>query len=105
MKNAITAPRETMVWNLEAYGETDVAKALLEAPDEMLFLAWTEAWNAMIGATSRRMIDHYLARGAVKAITGADRPLKRKVRRFNRTEPRACISDAQHAAWRQWSEQ
>jgi hypothetical protein len=43
MKNAITAPRETMVWNLEAYGETDVAKALLEAPDEMLFLAWTEA--------------------------------------------------------------
>ncbi|WP_396595157.1 hypothetical protein [Brevundimonas sp. R86498] len=91
-----------MVWNLEAYGEHDVAVALSEAPEQVLFLAWIEASQAMLGDPERRMIDHYLARGAVKAITGSDRPLARKVRRFVHPEPKAAISADQLAAWNRW---
>ncbi len=91
-----------MVWNLEAYGEHDVATALSEAPEPVLFQAWIAASQVMLGDPERRMIDHYLARGAVKAITGIDRPLARKVRRFTRPEPKAIISADQHAAWQKW---
>jgi hypothetical protein len=102
VRGAITAPRECIVWNLEAYGEDEVAKALSKAPDEVLFQTWLDASAVMIKDTERRMIDHYLARGAVKTITGHDRPLARKVRRFTRPEPRSRISSDQEAAWQRW---
>ena len=103
MPNAITAPRETIAWNLHAYGEADLAREFLDAPDDMLFRAWVEAFNVMASDPKRRMIDNYLARGAVKALTGTERPLKRQSRRFVTPEPKAEISPNTHAAWLIWS--
>jgi hypothetical protein len=103
MPNYITAPRETIAWNLEAYGETELASQLLNAPDDVLFRTWVEAFNVMASDPKRRMIDNYLARGAVKALTGSDRPLRRQTRRFVTPEPTAEISPQTHAAWRIWN--
>lgn len=102
MPNAITAPREAIAWNLVAYGEADLAKELLEASEDLLFRTWIEAFNVMVTDPKRRMIDNYLARGAVKALTGSDRPLKRQSRRFLTPEPTAKISSETHAAWLIW---
>ncbi len=105
MRNAITAPRETIAWNLEAYGENELAEVLLNSSDEVLFQVWTDAFSIMASDTKRRMIDHYLARGAVKTLSGTDRPLKRKTRRFSKPEPKTPISQAQFEAWMIWQDQ
>ena len=104
MPNAITAPRETLAWNLAAYGEAELAEAMLKASEEMLFQTWVEAFNVMAADPKRRKIDNYLARGAVRALTGSDRPLRRKSRRFTSKEPIAHISPETHASWILWRE-
>jgi hypothetical protein len=102
MPNGITAPREVIAWNLRAYGETDVAARVLSASDQVLFRIWAEAFTVSTDESVRSFVDHYLARGAVRVITGTDRPLKRKKRLLAEPEPRAEISAETYSRWWAW---
>lgn len=103
MPSGITAPAEVIAWNLRAYGEPEVADAVAVATEDMLFRVWTEAFKVMTTTPEPRLVDYYLARAAVRIVTGQDRPLRRHKRRFTEPEPKVQISPDTYARW--WDRQ